>query len=834
MTWAERFAAPPLFARGAQAEGWPVNRPVFSGKFGMALAVSLALAFAAPRAADAASSPFGALFGPVAQTKPSPPSIIPKPVSMTPDQGDFVLSSGTHILVPPNDPQARWVATWLSDLLKRSRGIALKVDEENGEIKGPVIHLARGPGAPLGEEAYGLTVSPGGTTVLAAGDAGLFYGAVTILQLATETDGHASAIPIAALSIHDAPRYPWRGLLLNSARHFQSPAFIETFIDAMAVHKLNVLHWHLTDDQAWRLEIKKYPRLTDVGAWRVPAGQGPAQDIDPATHRPRLYGGFYTQAQVRDIVAYAARRHVTIVPEIDMPGHSSAAIVAYPWLASTPHPPTSVPADWGVYSNLLNPDTPTIGFLQDVLTEVIDLFPGPYIHVGGDEAVKDQWRASPQIQAQMQALGLKNEDALQSWMTGRMDAWLDQHGRRLVGWDDILKGGLTPHAVVMSWQGAAGAAAAAAQDHDAVLAADPTLYLDHRQNPSPDQPPGRGAVLTFKDIAGFDPAPPTLTEAQRGHILGVEGAVWTEHIRTEPRVEFMTFPRAAAIAELGWSAPGATQDFLARMPAETARLRDLGVGAADSAYEPLLASDFDPKTNQATVTLSDESGDGEIRYTTDGSEPTPRSKPYAAPFAVAIPSRVRAATFIGEEAMSHAIERRFDADTVRSRDSHELKTCSGKLDLSLEDDAPVNGPRAVFLVDILNPCWIYPAAELGGVSAIGAAVGQVPFNFQIGDAVNQIKFRTPATRDGELEVRLDSCDGERIAVLPLKPAVGNPAVTALAPVPIKPITGRHDLCFSFTQKGVDPMWVIKTVDLLPQAKATSRGLGDLFHLGGPK
>ena len=753
---------------------------------------------------------------------------------MTPTQGVFVLTSGTSILIPPNDPQARWIASWLNDMLKRTRGIELKIGEENGENAGPAIHLTRGPDAPVGDEAYNLATAPTGATVLAAGDAGLFYGAVTLIQLATETDGHASAVPIAALSIQDAPRYPWRGLLLDSARHFQSPEFVKKLIDDMAVHKLNMLHWHLTDDQGWRLEIKKYPRLTEVGAWRVPAGQGPQQDIDPATHKPRLYGGFYTQDQVRDIVAYAAQRHVSIVPEIDLPGHASAAIVAYPWLASTPHPPTSVPSDWGVYPTLLNPDTPAIGFLQDVMTEVIGLFPSPYIHVGGDEAVKTQWKASPAIQAQMQALGIKSEDELQSWLTGRMDVWLDQHGRRLVGWDDILKGGLTEHATVMSWQGPTGAQAAAAQGHDAVLAVDPTLYLDHRQNTAPDQPPGRGSVLGLKDIAAFDPAPATLSDEERGHILGVKGAVWTEHIRTEPRVEFMTFPRAAAIAELGWSPPGSTQDFLTRMPAEAARLRDLGVNAADSAYEPLLASDFDPKTNRATITLTDESGAGEIRYTTDGSEPTPRSKRYEAPFALAIPARLRAATFVGEELMSHAIERRFDADTVRSRDSHELKTCSGKLDLSLEDDAPVSGPRAVFLVDILNPCWIYSGAELDGVGAIGAAVGQVPFNFQIGDQVNQIKFRTPATPEGELEVRLDTCDGPRIAVLPLRPAADNPAVTALPPVPIAPITGKHDLCFSFTQTSVDPLWVIRTVDLLPQAKTPQRGLGDLFHFGGPK
>ncbi|HWE45945.1 MAG TPA: family 20 glycosylhydrolase [Caulobacteraceae bacterium] len=807
-----------------------MDRSAFSGP-----AIGLITALTLAATAATAASPFGGLFSAAskAPAAPAAPSLIPQPVSITPAQGAFVLASGAHILVPPNDPQARWIAQYLSDMLKRTRGIELKIGEENGEVTGPAIHLTRGPDAPVGDEAYRLAAAPAGVTVLAANDAGLFYGAVTLLQLATESDGHAGSIPLPALTIDDAPRYPWRGLLLDSVRHFQSPEFVKKLIDDMAVHKLNVLHWHLTDDQGWRLEIKKYPRLTEVGAWRVPAGEAALQDIDPATKKPRLYGGFYTQDQVKDIVAYAAQRHVTIVPEIDMPGHATAAIVAYPWLASTPHPPTAVPSDWGVYPNLYNPDTPTIGFLQDVLTEVIALFPSTYIHVGGDEAVKTQWSAAPTIQAQVQALGLKNDDELQSWMTGRLDAWLDAHGRRLVGWDDILKGGLTPHATVMSWQGPAGAAAAAAQDHDAILAVDPTLYLDHRQNPAPDQPPGRGSLLTLKDIDAFDPAPASLTDEQRGHILGVEGAVWTEHIRTEPRVEFMTFPRTAAIAEIGWSPPGSTETLLARMPAEMARLRDLGVNAADSAFEPLLTSDFDPKTGTVAVTLATESGQGEIRYTTDGAEPTPRSQRYDAPFAVRLPSRVRAATFAGAEPLSHAIERRFDADTVRSRDSHELKTCSGKLDLSLEDDAPVNGPRAVFLVDIQNPCWIYPGAELDGVGAIDAAVGQVPYNFVgAGLGPEVVKFRSPATPEGELEVRLDTCEGPRIAVLPLKPAAANLAVTALPPVAIAPVAGKHDLCFTFTQHALDPLWVIKTINLLP-AKAQSRGLGGLFG-AGPK
>jgi hexosaminidase len=758
-----------------------------------------------------------------ADTVAEAPSLVPQPAQMQRRDEVFTVRSGTVVLVPPGDAKARWTADWLADLLARTRGVRLEV-REGGEAPADAIRFVRPRDPNASGEAYDLDVGAHAIVVTAPTDAGLFYGATTLWQLLSQREGKVSSIAVGGLRIHDQPRFQWRGLLLDSARHFQSPAFVEAMIDAMAQRKLNVLHWHLNDDQGWRLEIRKYPRLTEVGAWRVPAGQGPLADIDPATGQPRLYGGFYTQDQVREIVRYAQARNVTIVPEIEMPGHASAVLAAYPDLASTPNPPRAVPGDWGVYPNLYSTDDKTIAFLQDVLVEVMDLFPGRYIHVGGDEAVKDQWKASAVEQAKIKALGLKDEEQLQSWFTGRIDAFLTAHGRRLVGWDDILKGGLTPNATVMSWQGAAGAVAAAKQGHDTVLAVDPTLYFDHRQNDAPDQPPGRGSVLSLKDVHGFDPAPASLSADERRRVLGLEGAMWSEHIRTEDRMAFMTFPRADAIAELGWSPAGASDwsGFLARMPAESGRLRMTGLAASDSAFEPRFETALDGEA--ATVALSSQAGLGEIRYTLNGAEPSSSSPRYDKPLSLKLPARVTAATFQGDRRLSHTVERRLDGLTLRRRDSHELKTCAGKLELSLEDDAPVRGPRAVFLVDILQPCWIYPQADLTGISAISAEVGQLPFNFQIGRDVDKIHFRAPATPQGELEVRIDGCDGERIAVLPLALAAANPAVTALPPAPIAARLGKHDLCFTFTQRGVDPMWAIREVGLLPTVEPKKAGL----------
>lgn len=685
---------------------------------------------------------------PVPAEKPvavvAPPSLIPWPAHVVPRSGALTLQDGTPIVYDSADVETPRIAGYLADLVQRERGPRLV--PHAGNIEAPPAHaivLKRLSDAnATGAEGYRLDVTPDGFVVAAGEGAGLFYGAVTASELLTETPSHSVTVP--AMHIDDAPRFRWRGLLLDSARHYQSPEFIEEFLDAMALHKLDVFQWHLTDDQGWRLEIKRYPRLTRIGAWRVPAGRAAAHDIDPKTHKPRLYGGYYTQAQVRAIVRYAAARHITIVPEIEMPGHATAAIVAYPKLGSTPHPPKAVPSAWGVFTNLYNVDESTFRFIDNVLTETMALFPGEYIHVGGDEAVKDQWKASPRIQAQMKTLGIANEDALQAYFIARVGKFLNAHGRRLIGWDEILQGGVAPNATITSWRGADGAIIAAKSGHDAVLSPAPDLYFDNRQGTGTDQPPGREHVVSLNDVYDFDAAPDHLSEAERAHIIGVQANIWTEHIRTEDRVDLMTFPRAAALAEVAWSGTRDWPSFLTRLKPQMARYAALGINASQTQFEP----------------------------------PQPLSPTH--------------------------------------RFSQELELCSKAIALNLEDDAPLKGPRAIFLADIMNPCWIWRGADLTGITSIEAGVGQVPFNFEIGDDIKKIVLRPPVTPSGELEVHLDSCAGPKIAMLPLAPALANDAITRLR-TPFPATQGAHDLCFVFTQKKLDPLWLLDWIQLVPNA-----------------
>lgn len=514
----------------------------------------------------------------VVQPAPTPPSsatpsfsLVPWPAHLELRPGFFVVGEDTPLQYKHGDAASAYIAAYLADLVRRSRHLSLKPSGK----KGPHAILLRRLSDPdaTGKEGYRLEIMPDGITISASQTAGLFYGAITLWQLMTQRTGDAHSINLPALAIDDAPRFAWRGLLLDSVRHYQSPVFIKSLIDAMAREKLNTLQWHLTDDQGWRLEIKRYPRLTKVGAWRVPAGSAAKTDIDPKTGKPRLYGGFYTQKQVREIVAYAAARNITIVPEIEMPGHAAAAIVAYPWLASVPNPPKQVSSDWGVFPDIYNTDERTFRFLQDVLTETMALFPSTYVHVGGDEAVKDQWKANSAIQLKIHEIGLKDEDALQSWFIARMGQFLKAHNRKLIGWDEILQGGIPPDATITSWRGISGAITAAKAGHDTVLSPAPVLYFDNRQAEGPNEPSGRAQIETLGDVYAFDPTPPALNDDQRKHVIGLQANVWTEHIREQDNVDYAIFPRAAAIAELGWS-PAAHHDwadFHARMPDELDR-----------------------------------------------------------------------------------------------------------------------------------------------------------------------------------------------------------------------------------------------------------------------
>ena len=742
-------------------------------------------------------------------------TLTPAPAQAQLGQGTFALTAKTRIFVAKGDVEAKVVAGQLSDMLFKVRGLKPAVVEGAPAAGEAAIVLARGTTSSDKAEAYALEVAPAGVTITAAKRAGLFYGAVSVWQLAVRDAARGPAV-LSAVSIADSPRFAWRGFMLDSARHFQSIETIKAILDAMAAHKLNVLHWHLVDDQGWRLEIKKYPKLTSEGAWRVPAG---AAGRDPKAGKAIRYGGFYTQDQVRDLVAYAAARGVTIVPEIEMPGHALAPLVAYPQFGMTKVPPREHMGDWGVFPYLYKPDEPTFAFLNDVLDEVMDLFPSPYIHVGGDEAVKDQWKASPEVQAQIQALGVKDEHGLQSWFIQRAEKHINSRGRRMIGWDEILEGGLAPNATVMSWRGVEGAVAAASQGHDAVLAPDSTLYLDRRQSASADEPPGRIKIISLKDIYDFDAAPAALTDAQRGHILGLEATAFTEHMRTDARVEKMSFPRLVALAENGWTPRDRHDwtDFAARLPAESARLDVLGVAHDTVPYEP-QATLTPAADGKVSVALASGLGLGEVRYSTDGKAPTATSTPYDAPLAVAPGQTIRARTFLNGQALGRVRDYPVSLLAAQTRDSHQLDLCGDGINLSLEDDAPANGPRAVFAVNLMNACWVWKGAVLSKTAKLTARIGQVPFNFQIGADRDKIPLRAPVTPDGELEVRLDGCTGERIAAIPLGAAGRGPGLATVSGV-LPRRDGVHDLCLSFTARSVEPTLVLDQVTLTAAGKS---------------
>ncbi|HEY1604855.1 MAG TPA: family 20 glycosylhydrolase [Allosphingosinicella sp.] len=727
------------------------------------------------------------------------PAILPRPAAIVEKPGPAIrFADRVFVMTAPRDAEARDAARILADFLRKSGGPRLV---PAARIHGaPAIRFVRRPG--FAPEGYALDIKGGGATIIASSRAGLLYGAISLWQLMTG----APRGRLPRLHVEDQPRFAWRGLMLDSARHYQSPAFIRRLLDAMAASKLNILHWHLVDDQGWRLQIRKYPRLTEIGAWRRPA-------TAPAAPPLPVEGGYYSQAEVRAIVAYAAARHITIVPEIEMPGHALSAIRAYPRLGMGVPVPPGVESDWGVFPWLYNVDEPTVRFLEDVLDEVMALFPSPYIHVGGDEAVKNQWKADPRIQAKIRALGLKDENALQGWLVKRIGDYLHAHGRRLIGWDEILEGGVDPSAAVMSWRGIGGAVAAAQTGHDTVLSPAPILYFDNVQSDGGEGQPGRGATETLTDVYAFDPAPATLTADQQHHIIGLQGNVWTEHIRGDARAAYMAFPRALAVAELGWS-PAGPRDFsgfAARAALQAERLERLGIHGSTAAFAPTVSAHLDPGANRITVTLADQAG-APIRYTLDGNPPGAGSPLYAAPLSFGLPTRLRAASFLDGRPLPGRFDRLYDTQSVRRRSSAELETCTAKIRLALEDDAPAKGRRAVFMTDIMNPCWVYKQAPMDGVTNIAVEIGQLPFNFQIGDAKNQIHFAPPRTPAGEVEIRADGCTGDPIAVLPLAPAVSNPAVTRLR-APIRPLTGAHDLCFTYTARGPEPLWAIDAVQL---------------------
>ncbi|MFF3426840.1 beta-N-acetylhexosaminidase [Streptomyces sp. NPDC002602] len=455
-----------------------------------------------------------------------------------------------------------------------------------------VIRLALRPDiARAGAESYEVHVTRD-LVLLEGGDpAGLYWAVQTLRQLlgpdayrrAPAAPGRVWRLPVGDLA--DGPRFGWRGLMLDVARHFMPKDGVLRYIDLLAAHKLNVLHLHLTDDQGWRVEIERYPRLTEVGAWRPRSRWG--HRASPLWNETP-HGGFYTRDDIREIVAYAAERHVRVVPEIDVPGHSQAAIAAYPELGNTDVVDTAalgVWDDWGICENVLAPTEAVLRFYEGVFEELLELFPAevsPFVHVGGDECPKAQWRASRAAQARIRELGVDGEDGLQAWFIRHFDGWLAERGRRLIGWDEILEGGLAPGAAVSSWRGYAGGVAAAEAGHDVVMCPEQQVYLDHRQAPGEDEPMPIGYVRSLADVYRFEPVPPKLSPEAAAHVLGAQANVWTEVTENQSRVDYQVFPRLAAFAEVVWSRlpEPAERDwagFEERMATHYARLDALGV-----------------------------------------------------------------------------------------------------------------------------------------------------------------------------------------------------------------------------------------------------------------
>ena len=431
------------------------------------------------------------------------------------------------------------------------------------------IVLRRDTAAGIPAEGYRIDISARRAQLSAGDDAGLFYGLQTLLQLADERGN------LPCVSIEDHPRYRYRGLHLDVCRHFFPVRFIKHYLDWMASCKLNTFHWHLTDDQGWRIEIKRYPRLTQVGAWRSKSQIGSYEE-KPATFEFGRYGGFYTQDEIREVVAYAAERYITVIPEIEMPGHSLAALTAYPWLGCTNGDESYEIAGWicGPGNVLCPGKESTFEFLENVLDEVVARFPSKLIHIGGDECQHTRWEACPDCQARIAAEGLRDETQLQSYLTHRIDSYLTSKGRQLIGWDEIMEGGLSPGAVIMSWRGTQGGIAAAREYHHVVMTPGQYLYFDKRGTDSPDEPVSLNLSLPLEKIYGYDPAE-GLSEEEQQYLLGVQANLWTEFVATGKRVEYQLLPRIYALSEIAWSpvARKSWEEFSRqRLPAYLARL----------------------------------------------------------------------------------------------------------------------------------------------------------------------------------------------------------------------------------------------------------------------
>ncbi|MRR18835.1 beta-N-acetylglucosaminidase [bacterium] len=529
------------------------------------------------------------LFSSCKMEQQSLPALIPVPVQMDVAKGVFVLRPSARISYT-GGKEAGAVAEQLAALLGPATGLDLSTSEgSNGDFR--LVTDNSGEWKP---EEYRLDVTKRRVTLTAATPEGLFRGIQTIRQLfppQTESSNLISDVrwTIPCVSVTDYPRFEWRGMHLDVSRHFFDVEFIKRYIDILAMHKLNVFHWHLVDDQGWRIEIKKYPGLTETGAWRVDREDKPWRSREPQQPGEKAtYGGYYTQEEIKEIVAYAAGKYITVVPEIEMPAHVSSALAAYPEYSCTGGPFTVPPGSiWPITDIYCAGKEETFTFLEDILSEVIELFPSQYIHIGGDEADKTEWRKCPDCQARIRSEGLKDENELQSYFVKRIEQFLKSKGRSLIGWDEILEGGLAPEATVMSWRGFEGGIAAAKSGHHAVMAPVSHCYFNIYQGDPENEPASFPGLITLKKVYNFEPVPEELTPEEAKYIIGAQGCLWTEFVTDGKTAEYMILPRLTALSEVMWSKPEnrTWEGFIARLPKMTERFDAMGLAYAHPSVE---------------------------------------------------------------------------------------------------------------------------------------------------------------------------------------------------------------------------------------------------------
>ncbi len=583
--------------------------------------------------------------------------LIPLPQEYSLAEGSFILNGQTQINNLSSLKETDLFLEQITAQIEKSSGIRLqKSDAEENAI------LLQNAKTELPKEGYKLTVDKQKVVIEASDEAGFYYGLQSMMQLlppeiyAQEKQiGTEWSIP--AISINDYPRFSYRGLHLDVGRHFYPADSVKKFIDLMAQYKYNRFHWHLTEDQGWRIEIKKYPKLTEVGAWRKGTLVGHYSD-KPHQFDGKEYGGYYTQEEVKEIVRYAEERCITIIPEIEMPGHSRAALAAYPELGCTDEQ-YEVATKWGVFTEVYCPSEKTFQFLQDVLDEVMELFPGKYIHIGGDECPKQQWEESALCQDIMKREGLKNEHELQSWFIQRIEKYLNSKGRSIIGWDEILEGGLAPNATVMSWRGMDGGIAAAKAGHDVVMTPTSHCYFDYYQAGPEGEPIAIGGFTPIRKVYDFEPVPDELNEKQAQHILGAQANLWTEYMPDFPHVLYMTWPRALALAEVNWTMPTkkSWENFFPRLIRQMKVLKYEGVRCGKISSRIKLQTHYDRKKEELTAELHCDNPLARIHYSTHGDEPTTKRAQYHQPFVVQHDLLLRARAFVEDEAIGQELKK---------------------------------------------------------------------------------------------------------------------------------------------------------------------------------